>query len=433
MIKKNTNLSLPGSTQKNNLINNSFYLFVFQALKIIFPLISLPYLTRVLSTSAYGVVSYTKTIMTYMQLFVDFGFLLSGTKDIVNAIRRKQKIQKVVEEAFTARIVLGITGFILTLLISLVLPIARNNLLFTLLSYIPVFLTIFLFDFYFRGIEKMQIITIRFAIMKIVSTLLLFIFVKNDSNLILIPIFDILSSLLAVVVVIRELRRSNISIRISNLKIALRKIHESFIFFLSNATSTSLNAIFSIIIGIFLTESDVAFWGITMQIIGTIQAFSAPISDSVFPEMVKTKNISLIKKILKYTTPIIAIGTIMVYVISPLIIKILGGDKYIPAITTLQIVSPCIFFGYLAIMLGWPTLGAIDKQNETTLSTIISLLVVAFGITILLLAKNFTLITMAYIRILGDLSLFIIRLFFVIKYRKDFNHYDIKLLNKGKL
>ena len=41
-----------------------------------------------MTTEAYGVVSYTKTIMTYMQLFVDFGFMLSGTKDIIKALHK---------------------------------------------------------------------------------------------------------------------------------------------------------------------------------------------------------------------------------------------------------------------------------------------------------------------------------------------------------
>ena len=53
--------------------------------KIVFPLLTLPYLTRVLSVESYGVVSYVKAVMQYMQLGVDFGFMLSGTRDIVKA------------------------------------------------------------------------------------------------------------------------------------------------------------------------------------------------------------------------------------------------------------------------------------------------------------------------------------------------------------
>ena len=48
--------------------------------KMLFPLLTLPYLTRVLSTDCYGSVVYVKSVTTYLQLLVDFGFVLSATK-----------------------------------------------------------------------------------------------------------------------------------------------------------------------------------------------------------------------------------------------------------------------------------------------------------------------------------------------------------------
>ena len=55
---------------------NIVFLYGFSFAKIILPLITLPYLTRVLSVDAYGVVSYTKSVIAYFQLFIDFGFML---------------------------------------------------------------------------------------------------------------------------------------------------------------------------------------------------------------------------------------------------------------------------------------------------------------------------------------------------------------------
>ena len=68
---------------KTNVAKNIILLYGFSIAKILFPLITLPYLTRVLSVEKYGVVAYVKSIMTYMQLVIDFGFMLSGTKEIV--------------------------------------------------------------------------------------------------------------------------------------------------------------------------------------------------------------------------------------------------------------------------------------------------------------------------------------------------------------
>ena len=76
---------------KTNVLKNTSWLFIFQIAKIFFPLITLPYLTRVLSTQMYGTITYVKSVMLYMQILVDFGFVLSGTKEIVKLLQRRIK------------------------------------------------------------------------------------------------------------------------------------------------------------------------------------------------------------------------------------------------------------------------------------------------------------------------------------------------------
>ena len=65
--------------KQKNVLKNIIMLYGMSIAKIVFPLLTLPYLTRVLSVESYGVVSYVKAVMQYMQLGVDFGFMLSGT------------------------------------------------------------------------------------------------------------------------------------------------------------------------------------------------------------------------------------------------------------------------------------------------------------------------------------------------------------------
>ena len=58
-------------TLNNKLTKNAIMLYVMALMKIILPLLLLPYLTRILSKDLYGTVNYVKAIMQYMQLFVD--------------------------------------------------------------------------------------------------------------------------------------------------------------------------------------------------------------------------------------------------------------------------------------------------------------------------------------------------------------------------
>lgn len=406
--------------KNTRILSNTIMLMIFNLAKIIFPFITLPYLTRVLSTDTYGVVTYAKTVMNYMQIFVDFGFVLSATKDIVKCRDNKEKMELVIGDTMIARIILGLSGFLIVLLLSLVLPILRTNILYTMLSYVAVFLSIFLMDFLFRGLEKMHVITIRFIVMKVISTILTFVLIKNDSHLLLIPILDIVSTAIAIILVFIEVKKLQLKMRFSALKNALITIKDSFTYFLSNAAATSFNALNTIIIGIYMTTTEVAYWGICIQIIGTIQACYSPISDGIYPEMIKNKSLNLIKKVIKIILPIVTLGCIISYFLAGPVLLMLGGEEYLKAVPTFIILIPTLFFGFLSIIFGWPTLGAIEKTKQVTISTVTGVTTNIVLLFILILMNKFTLINVAIVRNLTEMTLFIIRFYFVRKYRKLF-------------
>ena len=404
----------------NNVVNNSIMLFIFNIAKIVFPFITLPYLTRVLTKDTYGTVTYVKTVMTYMQVFVDFGFVLSGTKDIVKNLHDKEKLNTIIGDTLIARTILGIIGFIIVLALSFTLPILKGNELYALLSYTAVFGSIYLMDFIFRGYEKMHVIAIRFILMKTISTIFTFILIENDSNILLIPILDIISTFIAMLLVFFEMKKLDIHIKISRLTNIFTKIKDSFIYFLSNASSTSFNALSTIVIGIYLGKTDVANWGLCMQVIGTIQACYTPITDGIYPEMIRAKNIKLIKKIEKIFIPIIILGCVFAYFLAPFGIKILGGKKYLEAVPIFRLLIPCLFVGFLGMLYGWPVLGPINKQKEVTKSTIYSAIINILMLFILIAIDRFTIVYIAIARILTELSLFIFRYGYYRKYKTEY-------------
>ena len=213
------------------IFKNSSMLLLLNIAKLVVPFITLPYLTRVLSTDTYGLVAYVKAVMSYMQVIIDFGFMLSATKEIVDAKNDKNEIGKIVGINITAKLILaGISGLILAVL-SICIPILKENVLYTFLSYIVVVLTIFLFDFLFKGIEQIEIITIRFVVMKGFATLCTFILVNSDTDVLWIPILDICGSVIAILLVCLEVKKLEIKIKIGNLKESFYCIKRSAIYF----------------------------------------------------------------------------------------------------------------------------------------------------------------------------------------------------------
>lgn len=405
---------------QKKLLKNTSMLYVMNIAKLVFPLLTLPYLTRVLSKDSYGAVSYVKAVMQYMQVVVDFGFILSATRDIVNAEGDKKKISEVIGDTLAAKFILVLGAFVALVCMIFAIPILRRNALLTILSFITVSLTCFLMDFLFRGTEEMQVITFRYVLMKGISAFLTFVFVKGDADILWIPTLDILGSVVAIVLVLVEMRKRGYYIQFAGINSAILKLKESFVFFVSNMASTTFTALNTLLIGIFIDSEGVANWSLCLQMVSAVQAMYTPITDGIYPHMVKNKDLRLIKKTAKLFMSIITLGCIFTWVVAKYALLIVGGEKYLDAVPLLRAFIPLLFFSFPAMLVGWPVLGAIDKSRETTKTTLTTAALQIFGMLLLLATGHFSVINLALLRGITEACMFVMRFMYVKRFRGEF-------------
>lgn len=402
--------------------NNISMLYLMNITQLILPLITLPYLTRVLSVDGYGVVSYVKSIMVYVTLTIEFGFLLSGTRDIVKAGNDKKKIGLVVGRIIEAKLILSIFAFLILITMIITIPILHRHIIFVLLSFGAPFLSIFLYDFLFRGLEKMQIVTTRYLIMKGLSTALTFIVIKSEKQLDLIPVLDIIGSVVAVIWVYSEIKKLNINIRFDKLHNVISSLKISFTYFISDVATTAFGALNTFFVGIYLPASEVAFWGLTISMVSAVQSMYSPISNGIYPHMVAKKSLSLFFKILLFFLPFLFIGGLITYLGANIIMTILGGEKYIKAAVYLKDSVPLLIISFFSILFGWPLLGAIDKVKETTYTTVSTAIFQVIGLVILIITHNFSIPSLLLVRTITELYMACYRISLVFEYRSLFNN-----------
>lgn len=405
----------------NRIVKNTASLYAMNIAKMILPLITLPYLTRVLSKDCYGVVSYVKATMQYMQLIIDFGFLLSGTKDIVQSRDNPQQLSREVSSVFNAKLLLGLLSGGVLLVLTLFIDILRENIAYTMLSFVPVFLTCFLFDYLFQGIEQMHVITIRFVAMKTISTVMTFVLVHSNADVLLIPVLDIIGTLVAIVLVFVELNKLNIRLQFTALREIVSKIKDSAVYFASDIATTAFGALNTLLIGIYITEAEVANWSLCMQLVTAVQSMYSPIVSGIYPEMIKSRNINVVRRVLKIFVPLITCGCVFTLIVAKYALLIVGGKQYMDEEWLLRSFVPVMFFGFLSMVYGWPTLGAIGKTKETSATTICAAVIQVVGLVVMILINQFTLINIALLRGLTEIILFASRYWFYRKFRTEFN------------
>ena len=406
--------------KKNKMLENTTMLLILNIAKMIFPLITLPYLTRVLSTETYGVVAYVRSVMIYMQVFVEFGFSLSATKDVVRAKENKAEIGRITGNVLFGNLLLSVVGTLILIPVICFIPVLKGYGLYVFLSQVSVVLSCFFIEYLFIGLEKMHLLTVRFVVMKLISTSLTFVLVKGETDLLWIPILDILGYGVAAIFSMTQLKKFEIPIRTDGIKHAWESIKSSFYYFLSNIASTAFNVLNTLVIGIYASATDVAYWSVCLQLISAVQYIYTPISNGIYPEMIRTKKIGIITKISKVFMPIVVAGCIFTIVVAKYALAIVGGTEYMAAAPVLVRLTPVLFFSYISIMLGWPALGALEKAKEITITTTVSACFQIISIFALAATGSFNVLNIAIIRSITEAILAITRAGYCIKFRNEF-------------
>ncbi|MCC4480380.1 oligosaccharide flippase family protein [Limosilactobacillus reuteri] len=404
-------------------------LYIMNIAQLILPLITLPYLTRVLTVNGYGVVNYVKSLMMYITLIIEFGFTLSGTKEIVEAENNKDKINQIISKVTISKTILSVLALIVLIVMIFTIPLLRQYPLYTILSFLPSFLTIYLFDYFFRGIEKMQIITERYVIMRGTATALTFLLVKSEDQLLLIPILDIIGSVLASVWVLLILKKMGIHFIKVSFSTIVNDLKVSFTYFVSNIASTAFGALNTLFVGIILSTRDIAYWSLIMTLVTAVQSMYSPISDGIYPRMVAKKSFRLFAKILLFFAPFLILGATITYFGAPVIIGLVGGSKYYNASIYLQQCVPLLIVSFFSILCGWPLLGAINKVRETTLTTIFAAILQVLGLALLIVIGKFNITTLIILRTITEVALLVTRIGYSYKYRKLFNYSELETEN----
>lgn len=402
---------------KHRLTANIVYLYLLTLAKILFPLLTFPYLTRVLSVETYGMVSYVRATIIYMQIFVEFGFGLSAVKDIARSRNNQKVVGEITGNVIAAKIFLSVLAFIILFILCYQVPILYQNMAYALTSFGVVFLSIFILDFLFRGLEEMQLVSLSYIIMKGISMIFTFVLVHSDDTVLWIPILDLVSSVIAIFFVEYKLRKFSIKIKVTNIVDVWHTLRDSFVYFISNMATTAFGALNTMLIGVYIPDArEIAYWSVAMTLISGAQALYNPITGGIYPQMVKNPSVKILKNVFSIFMPMVVLGCVFTYFFADKIIYIINGPNYERAAFLLKTLIPVLIFSFPAMLIGWPTLGAIDKAESVTKTTIFTSIFQVVGLFILLKVGIFTLFYIAILRGLTEAVLLFSRCYYCKRY-----------------
>ena len=120
-------VSISQNKEARTLASNFAWLSVLQVASYIFPLITMPYLARVIGTIGFGKIAFASAIMVWIQTIADWGFNLTATRDVAQNRDDKQRVSEIFSNVLWARCVLMLLSFAVLVLLILFIPQFYEN------------------------------------------------------------------------------------------------------------------------------------------------------------------------------------------------------------------------------------------------------------------------------------------------------------------
>lgn len=319
---------------KRKLLSNIFYLLIVQVGNYIVPFITFPYLVRNLGIEKFGTIAFFTSFMQYFVIITDYGFNLTATRTVSIDREDKEKISSIYSAVLAIKAALLLLCLIIIYAIVFTVPKFRNEWRLVTILLVMVLGNLLYPVWLFQGLEKMKLIAYINLTSKLISTVLIFIFIKTESDYLNAAAIQCMSivicSFLSLVYLSKIL---NIRIKKPSLCLIKKMFHDGMAVFASVFSSTLFNNTNIFVLGLFTSDVDVGKYAVAEKIVKAFILLSAPVSTGIFPHVSKLFNESresavvFLQKVAKYGSILFISISIILFTFSDLLVKIVNGHQ----------------------------------------------------------------------------------------------------------
>jgi len=354
---------LAGTATRRRLTENFLSLSILQALNYLLPLVTFPYLVRILGPEKYGLISFAQAFIKYFSIFTDYGFNLTATREISINREDNKKVNEIFSSVMTVKLLLGaISAVVLTLFLILV-PKFEKDWVIYVFTFGMVLGNIMFPVWFFQGMEKMKYITILNIVSKGIFTICIFVFIRGKSDYLYVPLINSLGYLVAGVLSL-GIAFKNFGVRltlptIENIK---RQLREGWYIFISNISISLYTTSNTFFLGLFTNNTIVGYYSAAEKIVKAVEGLLTPISQTVYPYISKLageskeKALSLIRKLAKLVGGGSFVISLILLILAGPIVNLVLGSQYQQSIIVLRILAFLPFIVGLSNIFGIQTM-----------------------------------------------------------------------------
>lgn len=363
-----------GKSIKGNIV----YTIANTFLGLIFPLITFPYISRVLQPEGVGLYNFYNAILGYVAMFANIGIALYATRLIARHRDDLYERSKITIEVFLLHCLTTLIASSAIFVLAWTVPrIYEHQMLFFVMG-TSIVLGPLSVNWFYQGVEEFKYITIRSLAIKALSMVLLLTFVKTHNDVIIYAIISVLANIGNYFFNIAYLRKfiSLRGLRWSKLEV-MRHLKPCLTLFVLHIVMSVYIHLDAIMLGFLQSDAAVGYYAIPVRLSHIVLSIIASIGTVLLPRLsylLERGDIAgfntLCRKAILFTMGIsfpIMLG--LITLAKPLIISAFGLN-YTPSILVLQLLSPIVFFAAITNVLGIQILYPMGKERLVIYSTL---------------------------------------------------------------
>lgn len=365
---------------KSQQLKNGIWLYVLQFFQMVIPLMTFPYVTRVLGADSYGDFSIALAVVTYVQILVEYGFNYSGTRKLV--ISSQNTYSEIYSNIFGAKAILSIISITIVGVIFAASGYSKIQKMSMLCLGGIIVGSLLQQTWVFQGFQQMKYITITNVIARVISVILIFSCVKDSSDIYIYCLLygstNVISGIISIIICRWQFK---LKLSFYGMKKIVGELKDGFSLFLTSAMAKVVASIGTLFLGIYATSYEVGVYTAVQKIPNIMVMCYYPIGQVIFPYISKlflvnkkaAKN--LVQVMCGPVMAMVLLICILVGILTESIIQILCGSEYIEGKKYMYILLIWIFFSILNNVLGSLILVASGKNKQYTICFTISVII----------------------------------------------------------
>lgn len=363
-----------------SLKKNIFYSGLLTTANYIFPLITYPYVSRVLGVANIGVCNFVDSIINYFIIFSVLGIGTVGIREIARHKGNKEELQETFSKLFTINTISTTIALVVLLISMHTIPRLEENYELMWVGVLKLVFKYLLIEWFFKGLEDFKYVTNRTLIVRCLYVASVFIFVRDASDVVV--YYFLLSSTIVVNAIINVIYARKF-VRFRFCFYSLKDYIKSLCIMGAYSVLTSLYTTFNVAyLGFVSSDVEVGYYTTSTKIHHIILTAFTAITGVLMPRMASIlaqKKYDEYKRLIKKSISVLFIFAIpcviAIELLAPEIIKIIAGPGFEGAILPLRIVAPLVLIIGFEQILIIQSLMPMGKDKAVLINSIIGAIV----------------------------------------------------------